>query len=206
MDKKVILTILDGWGIAKNKSVSAVDAAKTPCMNKLYKTYANATLRTDGLNVGLPEGQMGNSEVGHMNLGAGRIVYQDLVKINRAVEKDTLKDEPVLAQAFNYAIENNKSVHFLGLVSDGGVHSHIKHLEGLVKAANDAGVPESFIHAFTDGRDVDPNSGKDFIKSIEDFTKNYKTKLSSIIGRYYAMDRDKRWERVAKAYNLIVNA
>ncbi|SHE48900.1 phosphoglycerate mutase [Psychroflexus salarius] len=206
MDKKVILTILDGWGIAKNKSVSAVDVAKTPCMDKLYKTYANATLRTDGLNVGLPEGQMGNSEVGHMNLGAGRIVYQDLVKINRAVEKDTLKDEPVLAQAFNYAIENNKSVHFLGLVSDGGVHSHIKHLEGLVKAANDAGVPESFIHAFTDGRDVDPNSGKDFIKSIEDFTKNYKTKLSSIIGRYYAMDRDKRWERVAKAYNLIVNA
>ncbi|MBQ0739884.1 2,3-bisphosphoglycerate-independent phosphoglycerate mutase, partial [Aquimarina celericrescens] len=128
MNKKVILAILDGWGISPNKEISAVDKANTPFVDSLYKKYPNATLRTDGLNVGLPEGQMGNSEVGHMNLGAGRIVYQDLVKINMAVEKNTLKDEPVLEQAFDYAKKNDKSVHFLGLLSDGGVHSHINHL------------------------------------------------------------------------------
>jgi 2,3-bisphosphoglycerate-independent phosphoglycerate mutase len=205
MNKKVILTILDGWGIAPNKKVSAVDAANTPFIDKLKEKYPSATLRTDGMNVGLPEGQMGNSEVGHMNLGAGRIVYQDLVKINMAVDKDTLKEQPPVKKAFEYARENNKSVHFLGLVSDGGVHSHINHLKGLVKAAGDFGVSNSFVHAFTDGRDVDPKSGEGFIKEINDYIKDYPTKLASVIGRYYAMDRDKRWERVKLAYDLLVN-
>ncbi|MBZ9627473.1 2,3-bisphosphoglycerate-independent phosphoglycerate mutase [Psychroflexus sp. CAK57W] len=204
MGKKVILTILDGWGISPSKEISAVDKAKTPFMESLYKKYPHATLRTDGLNVGLPEGQMGNSEVGHMNLGAGRIVYQDLVKINRAVEKNTLKDEPVLEQAFNYAKNNDKAVHFLGLVSDGGVHSHIKHLKGLVTAAQDYGISKKYVHAFTDGRDVDPHSGKGFIEELMPHFEKTDTQLASIIGRYYAMDRDKRWERVEKAYDLIV--
>ncbi|MFO7744930.1 MAG: 2,3-bisphosphoglycerate-independent phosphoglycerate mutase [Psychroflexus sp.] len=204
MSKKVILTILDGWGISPNKEISAVDQAKTPFMDSLYKKYPHATLRTDGLNVGLPEGQMGNSEVGHMNLGAGRIVYQDLVKINMAVEKDTLKDEPVLEQAFDYAKKNNKAVHFLGLVSDGGVHSHMNHLKGLVTAAQDYGISKKYVHAFTDGRDVDPHSGKGYIEELMPHFEKTDTKLASIIGRYYAMDRDKRWERVEKAYNLIV--
>lgn len=203
MNKKVILTILDGWGISPSEKGSAVDAARTPNIDNLYKKYPHSTLRTDGLNVGLPEGQMGNSEVGHMNLGAGRIVYQDLVKINMAVEKDTLKNEPVLEQTFNYAKQNNKAVHFIGLVSDGGVHSHINHLEGLVKAANDFGIDEKYIHAFTDGRDVDPHSGKKFISDVLDFSEKHNAKLSSIVGRYYAMDRDKRWERVANAYHLL---
>lgn len=206
MNKKVILTILDGWGISPTQKGSAVDAANTAFIDQLYTKYPHAKLRTDGLNVGLPEGQMGNSEVGHMNLGAGRIVYQDLVKINMAVKKDTLKNEPVLEQTFNYAKENNKAVHFIGLVSDGGVHSHINHLKGLVKAADDFGISEKYIHAFTDGRDVDPHSGKKFISDVLDFSKTYNTKLSSIIGRYYAMDRDKRWERVAKAYHLLTDA
>jgi len=205
MNKKVILTILDGWGIAPNKKVSAVDAANTPFIDQLKEKYPSATLRTDGMNVGLPEGQMGNSEVGHMNLGAGRIVYQDLVKINMAVENDTLKEQPPVKKAFEYAKENNKSVHFLGLVSDGGVHSHINHLKGLVKAAGDFGVSNSFVHAFTDGRDVDPKSGEGFIKELNDYIKDYPTKLASVIGRYYAMDRDKRWERVKLAYDLLVN-
>ncbi|MCH8535839.1 MAG: 2,3-bisphosphoglycerate-independent phosphoglycerate mutase [Flavobacteriaceae bacterium] len=205
MNKKVILTILDGWGIANNQQVSAVDQAHTPTVDQLYKKYAHATLRTDGMHVGLPEGQMGNSEVGHMNLGAGRIVYQDLVKINLAVEKNTLKDELELKQAFEYAKNKNKNVHFLGLVSDGGVHSHIKHLKGLVKAANDAGVENKYVHAFTDGRDVDPQSGKEFINELIPYLDEQNTALASIVGRYYAMDRDQRWERVKKAYDLLVN-
>lgn len=204
MSKKVILTILDGWGISPSKDISAVDQANTPFMDSLYKTYPHATLRTDGLNVGLPEGQMGNSEVGHMNLGAGRIVYQDLVKINMAVEKNTLKNEPVLEQAFNYAKTNGKAVHFLGLVSDGGVHSHIKHLKGLITAAEEFGISEKYVHAFTDGRDVDPQSGKGFIEELLPHLKQNNAQLASIIGRYYAMDRDQRWERVEKAYDLIV--
>lgn len=205
MNKKVILTILDGWGIAPNKEVSALDAAKTPFIDSLLKKYPKATLRTDGMNVGLPEGQMGNSEVGHMNLGAGRIVYQDLVKINMAVEKDTLKDQKPIKEAFEYAKDNNKNVHFLGLVSDGGVHSHINHLKGLVKAASDFGLTNTFVHAFTDGRDVDPKSGTGFIEDLIPYLKEHQSKLASIIGRYYAMDRDKRWERVKKAYDLVVN-
>lgn len=205
MNKKVILTILDGWGIAPNKKVSAVDAAHTPFIDELQKNYPTATLRTDGMNVGLPEGQMGNSEVGHMNLGAGRIVYQDLVKINMAVEKDTLKEQKPIKEAFEYAKSNNKSVHFLGLVSDGGVHSHINHIKGLAKAAAEYGLKKTYIHAFTDGRDVDPKSGEGFIKDLNEYLEDYPTKLASVIGRYYAMDRDKRWERVKLAYDMMVN-
>ncbi len=197
--------ILDGWGKSPDPKVSAIDNANTPFIDSLYTKYPNASLRTDGLNVGLPEGQMGNSEVGHMNLGAGRIVYQDLVKINMAVEKDTLKDEKVIKDAFEYAKSNNKPVHFLGLVSDGGVHSHIKHLFGLIDAAKDYGVPSSYVHAFTDGRDVDPKSGYGFIESLENHVKDTNTKLATVTGRYYAMDRDKRWERVKLAYDALVN-
>jgi 2,3-bisphosphoglycerate-independent phosphoglycerate mutase len=205
MDKKVILMILDGWGMSPDPNVSAIDNAKTPYIDSLYQNYSNATLRTDGLHVGLPEGQMGNSEVGHMNLGAGRIVYQDLVKINLAVKNDTLKNEQTLVNAFQYAKNNNKPVHFLGLVSDGGVHSHIKHVFGLVDAANNFGIKESYVHAFTDGRDVDPKSGFGFIAALETHLKGTNTKLASITGRYYAMDRDKRWERVKLAYDALVN-
>jgi 2,3-bisphosphoglycerate-independent phosphoglycerate mutase len=204
MNKKVILIILDGWGISPNPEVSAIAKAHTPFIDSLYTKYPNATLRTDGLHVGLPEGQMGNSEVGHMNLGAGRIVYQDLAKINLAVEKEELANEQVLKDAFSYAKLNNKNVHFLGLVSDGGVHSHINHIKGLVKAAGDSDV-RSFVHAFTDGRDVDPQSGMQFISELQEFLPNQNCQLASIIGRYYAMDRDKRWDRIKLAYDLIVN-
>ncbi|WP_456441431.1 2,3-bisphosphoglycerate-independent phosphoglycerate mutase [Psychroserpens sp.] len=205
MNKKVILMILDGWGKSPDPKVSAIDNANTPFIDSLYTKYSHASLRTDGLHVGLPKGQMGNSEVGHMNLGAGRIVYQDLVKINLAIENNTLKDEQELVAAFKYAKENNKPVHFLGLVSDGGVHSHINHLFGLVDAANNSGVEQSFIHAFTDGRDVGPKSGFGFITSLENHIKDTNTKLASVTGRYFAMDRDKRWERVKLAYDAIVN-
>lgn len=205
MNKKVILMILDGWGKSPDPKVSAIDNANTPFIDSLYTKYPSAQLRTDGLNVGLPEGQMGNSEVGHMNLGAGRIIYQDLAKINLAVEHKTLNQEKVLVDAFQYAKDNNKDVHFLGLVSDGGVHSHIDHLKGLVDATQTFGLEKVFIHAFTDGRDVDPKSGGFFISSLENHIKDTTVKLASIIGRYYAMDRDKRWERVKLAYDLIVN-
>jgi|TARA_B110000093_G_C12960911_1_gene407218 2,3-bisphosphoglycerate-independent phosphoglycerate mutase len=205
MNKKVILMILDGWGTSPDPKVSAIDHAETPFIDSLYKNYPNASLRTDGLHVGLPEGQMGNSEVGHMNLGAGRIVYQDLAKINLAVRNNTLSKEKVLTDAFKYAKQNNKNVHFLGLVSNGGVHSHINHLKGLVDAANEYGVQNSFIHAFTDGRDVDPKSGKSFISDLQNHISNTNTKIASVTGRYYAMDRDKRWERVKLAYDALVN-
>lgn len=205
MNKKVILMILDGWGKSPDPKVSAIDNANTPFIDSLYTKYPNASLRTDGLNVGLPEGQMGNSEVGHMNLGAGRIIYQDLAKINLAVANKTLNTEKVLVDAFQYAKDNNKDVHFLGLVSDGGVHSHIDHLKGLIDATQDFGLKKVFVHAFTDGRDVDPKSGGFFISSLENHIKNTSAKLASIIGRYYAMDRDKRWERVKLAYDLLVN-
>jgi len=204
MNKKVILIILDGWGITQNPEVSAIAKANTPFINSLYQKYPNASLRTDGLHVGLPEGQMGNSEVGHMNLGAGRIVYQNLVKINNAVSDGSITERPSLQNAFKYAKENNKNVHFLGLVSDGGVHSHINHLKGLVTAANSAGV-QSTVHAFTDGRDVDPRSGKAFISDLEKHLEKHNSKLASVVGRYYAMDRDKRWERIKLAYDVMVN-
>ena len=205
MNKKVILMILDGWGHSPDPKVSAIDHAKTPFIDSLYHNYPNAELRTDGLNVGLPEGQMGNSEVGHMNLGAGRIIYQELTRINLAVAHKTLNQEKVLQEAFAYAKMNKKDIHFLGLVSDGGVHSHIDHLKGLIDATQEYGLDNVFIHAFTDGRDVDPKSGVRFISEIENYCKNTTAKLASIVGRYYAMDRDRRWERVKKAYELLVN-
>ncbi len=205
MNKKVVLMILDGWGKSPDPKVSAIDNANVPFINSLYKNYPSAQLRTDGLNVGLPEGQMGNSEVGHMNLGAGRIVYQDLAKINLAVANNTLSKEPVLIDAFTFAKKNNKKIHFLGLVSDGGVHSHTSHLRGLVDATQEYKLQNVFIHAFTDGRDVDPKSGKKYIEDLENYIANTSVKLASIIGRYYAMDRDKRWERVKLAYDLLVN-
>ena len=205
MNKKVILMILDGWGKSPDPKVSAIDNANTPFIDSLYTKYPNASLRTDGLHVGLPEGQMGNSEVGHMNLGAGRIVYQDLVKVNLAVKNKTLNDEKVLVDAFKYAKDNNKDVHFLGLLSDGGVHSHITHLFGLLEAANDFGLTKTYVHSFTDGRDVDPKSGFGFLTALEDELKKTNSKLATVTGRYYAMDRDKRWERIKLAYDAMVN-
>lgn len=197
--------ILDGWGKSPDPKVSAIDNAETPFIDELYNTYANASLRTDGLHVGLPEGQMGNSEVGHMNLGAGRIVYQDLVKINLAVENKTLQEEQVLKDAFNYAKANGKDVHLLGLVSDGGVHSHINHVYGLLDAAKANDLENVYVHAFTDGRDVDPKSGYGFISELEEYLAKTTGKLATVTGRYYAMDRDKRWERVKLAYDAVVH-
>ena len=195
--------ILDGWGITQDPSVSAIAQAQTPFIDSLYKKYPNAQLLTHGMNVGLPDGQMGNSEVGHMNLGAGRIVYQDLAKINLAVEKGTLNKEPELKKAFNYAKTNHKKVHLIGLVSNGGVHSHIDHLKGLLSAVHAEHIQDVYVHAFTDGRDVDPHSGKDFIEELQQHLSKTGGKLASIIGRYYAMDRDKRWKRVKKTYDLL---
>lgn len=206
MNKKVILIILDGWGIATDKSVSAVDKAKTPFMDSLYGKYANSTLEASGLAVGLPEGQMGNSEVGHMNIGAGRVVYQDLVKINKAAEEGTLAKEEELVAAFDYAKKEGKKIHFIGLVSDGGVHSHINHLKGLLTAADANGCKDVFVHAFTDGRDCDPKSGKGFMEEVQNHMGKTTGKIASITGRYFAMDRDKRWERVKLAYDAMVNA
>ncbi|OCB74457.1 2,3-bisphosphoglycerate-independent phosphoglycerate mutase [Flavobacterium crassostreae] len=205
MNKKVILLILDGWGNSPDPKVSAIDHANIPFIKSLYRNYPSAELRTDGLHVGLPEGQMGNSEVGHMNLGAGRIVYQDLAKINLAVANKTLAQEQVLKDAFQYAKDNHKKVHFLGLVSDGGVHSHSAHLRGLLDATQDYGLQNVFVHAFTDGRDVDPKSGKKYIQDLENYMATTSAKLASVVGRYYAMDRDKRWERIKLAYDLLVN-
>ncbi len=205
MNKKVILMILDGWGISPNPEISAVDKANTPFIDSLYQKYPHSELRTDGEFVGLPEGQMGNSEVGHINLGAGRIVYQNLAKINKAIKDDTLSKEQELVNAFEYAKTNNKNIHLLGLVSDGGIHSHINHLKGLFSAANNADIDNVFLHAFTDGRDTDPKSGQSFIEEIQEHMKNTTGELASITGRYYAMDRDTRWERVSLAYNALVN-
>jgi len=205
MQKKVILIILDGWGETQDPKISAIDQAKTPYFDSLIHNYPNASLRTDGLHVGLPEGQMGNSEVGHMNLGAGRIVYQDFVKINNAVADGSIAKERSLVDAFTYAKENNKKVHLLGLLSNGGVHSHINHIKGLLKAANKFGLTDVYLHAFTDGRDVDPKSGKGFIANIETYMQQSTGKLASICGRYYAMDRDQRWERVKLSYDVLVN-
>ncbi len=206
MDKKVILMILDGWGIATDTSVSAIDKAKTPFVDSLYGKYANSTLEASGLAVGLPEGQMGNSEVGHMNIGAGRVVYQDLVKINNAVADGSLAKEKELVAAFDYAKANGKKVHFVGLVSNGGVHSHINHLKGLLTAAKENNCEDVFVHAFTDGRDCDPKSGKGFMEELEAHMAETTGQVASVTGRYFAMDRDKRWERVKLAYDALVNA
>lgn len=205
MNKKVILMILDGWGITQDPKVSAIYNAKTPYINALYDKYPNAELRTDGEHVGLPAGQMGNSEVGHMNLGAGRIVYQNLARINKAVKEKTLGKEKVLLDTFKYAKENKKNVHLLGLVSNGGIHAHINHLKGILDVAKENEVDNVFLHAFTDGRDCDPKSGTYFINDIQEYMKESTGELASVTGRYYAMDRDNRWERVGEAYNGLVN-
>jgi len=205
MAQKTLLMILDGWGNAPDPNVSALDQANTPYIDSLYKNYASNTLRTDGTHVGLPEGQMGNSEVGHMNLGSGRIVYQDLAKINLAVSNNSLRNEKVLTDSLEYAQKEGKKVHLLGLLSDGGVHSHINHLEGLLDIIDDYKLPQVYLHAFTDGRDVDPQSGKGFVKQIETKLQGKQTVFASLIGRYYAMDRDQRWERVKLAYDLLVH-
>ena len=206
MSKKAILAILDGWGLGTDSTVSAIAQANTPFINSCYKNFPNTTLEASGIAVGLPFGQMGNSEVGHMNLGAGRVVYQNLVKLNMAVENATLGKENVITKAFEYALTNKKKVHFIGLVSDGGVHSHINHLKGLLTAAQEFGLTDNvYVHAFTDGRDCDPHSGKGFIEELLDHMKVTTGKLATVVGRYYAMDRDKRWERVKLAYDAMVN-
>lgn len=197
--------ILDGWGLNPDPKTSAIAKANTPFIDSCFTKYPNSTLITYGLDVGLPEGQMGNSEVGHMNLGAGRVVYQNLVRINMAVSEKTILQEKVLSSEFQFARDNNKKIHFIGLVSNGGVHSHINHLYGLLDAAAEYGLTDNvYIHAFTDGRDCDPHRGKNFIQELMDHTKSSTGKIATIIGRYYAMDRDKRWERVKLAYDLIV--
>ena len=197
--------ILDGWGIAKDPSVSAINKAKTPYIDSLYDKHANSKLITYGAGVGLPEGQMGNSEVGHMNLGAGRIVYQDFARINLDIDKNRFNDLENLKNPLKELKKNKKKLHLIGLVSDGGVHSHINHLEAILKLTGEMNLDKVFVHAFTDGRDVDPKSGKGFIDRIEKFSQSNGATLASVIGRYYAMDRDKRWERTKKCYDLLVN-
>lgn len=204
MEKKVLLMILDGWGIATNPAVSAIDKAKTPFVDSLYTKYPHAKLEASGLAVGLPAGQMGNSEVGHMNIGAGRIVYQDLVKINQAVANGELNEHPVLKEAFAKVKANGKKAHFIGLVSDGGVHAHINHLKGLCDAAKFNGLDQAFIHAFTDGRDTDPKGGIKYLEDLQSYLENSTGQIASVVGRYYAMDRDNRWERVKLAYDAMV--
>lgn len=204
MGKKVVLVILDGWGIGDGSEADAIANAKTPFVNSLYKKYPHSTLLTSGENVGLPDGQMGNSEVGHLNIGAGRVVYQDLAKINKAIKEKTIDKNPVLLEAFEYAKRNNKDVHFSGLLSTGGIHSHQEHLYKLCYMAKQQGLQNVFIHAFTDGRDSDPKSGLGYLENLENHLKNSTGKIASVVGRYYAMDRDKRWERIKLAYDLLV--
>jgi len=205
MTKKVILLILDGWGIAKDKNVSAIDKAKTPFMNSVISSYSNSTLDASGLSVGLPDGQMGNSEVGHMNIGAGRVVYQDLVKIGNAVKDGSIKENQALKETISYAKTNDKPVHLIGLLSNGGVHSHIDHLKGLLSAFSEENCSNVFIHAFTDGRDTDPKGGVGYVKDLQHHMQSTVGILATITGRYYAMDRDKRWERVKLAYDALVH-
>lgn len=206
MNKKVLLVILDGWGIAEKgyEDRSAIIAAKTPFYDSLIEQYPNSTLVTFGPEVGLPEGQFGNSEVGHMNLGAGRTVKQSLVRLNEAIEQDTLRHEPVLVEAIKYAQDNHKPVHLIGLVSDGGVHAHISHLKALCNVLKDNDLANVYIHAFTDGRDCDPKSGVGFISDLQGFLKTSVGRIASVTGRYYAMDRDNRWERIEEAYDVMV--
>jgi len=203
--KKIALIILDGWGYGRNDASNAILAAKTPFFDSMLQKYPNSKLEASGVAVGLPAGQMGNSEVGHMNLGAGRVVYQELGRIHKAVDDNEFPTNPVIKEAFEYAKQNNKDVHFIGLVSDGGVHSHIKHVKGLCDAAGAYNLEKVFIHAFLDGRDTDPKSGEGFITDLEQHISNTNVKIASAIGRYYAMDRDNRWERVKLAYDLMVN-
>lgn len=204
-NKKAILLILDGWGYGKHDKSDAVSVADTPFFDHLIQTYPNSKLQASGEAVGLPAGQMGNSEVGHMNLGAGRVIYQELGRINKAVKENELNKHPVLVAAFNYAEKANKNVHLIGLLSNGGVHSHIDHLKGLCDAAKANQVNNVFIHAFMDGRDTDPASGLQFIQELNAHLEHSAGTIASAVGRYYAMDRDNRWERVKLAYDLMVH-
>jgi 2,3-bisphosphoglycerate-independent phosphoglycerate mutase len=206
MSKKVILVIMDGWGLGKVASADAIQQARVPFVSSLYKTYPNTTLVTCGEQVGLPDGQMGNSEVGHLNLGAGRIVYQELQRINVAVKTGELAANAQFLQSIEYAKNNDKALHLIGLVSDGGVHSHINHLKAICDLCKQHGISKLFIHVFTDGRDTDPKSGLGFVRELEDHLKNSAGTIASVSGRYYAMDRDKRWERVKLAYDCLVKA
>ena len=203
--KKVILIIMDGWGLGKKKESDAIQNANVPFVSSLYKKYRHSTLVTCGEAVGLPEGQMGNSEVGHLNLGAGRIVYQELERINVAIKKGEFQKNQVLLNSLKYAKENNKSLHLIGLVSDGGVHSHINHLKEITSLCKEKNIENVYVHAFTDGRDTDPKSGIHFLQDLQEHLKKTTGKIASITGRYYAMDRDKRWERVKIAYDALVN-
>ena len=204
MSQKVLLMILDGWGIGDRSKSDVIYTTNPEYINQMTATYPHAELKTDGENVGLPDGQMGNSEVGHLNIGAGRIVYQDLVKINRACRDNSIFENKEIVAAFEYAKANGVDVHFMGLVSDGGVHSSLDHLLKLCDISNNYGIKNSFVHCFMDGRDTDPRSGKGFIETLENHLAGTNGKIASIIGRYYAMDRDKRWERVKLAYDLLV--
>ena len=204
-NKKLILLILDGWGYGNKDSADAAYIANTPFFDSMLQTYPNSKLAASGEAVGLPDGQMGNSEVGHMNLGAGRVVYQELGRINKAIKDRSFHQNEVLINAFEYAKKNHKAVHFIGLVSDGGVHAHMNHLKALCDAANENGLKDVFIHAFLDGRDTDPNSGLRFIDDLSRHLKTVTGKIASLVGRYYAMDRDSRWERVKLAYDVMVN-
>ncbi len=206
MTNKAILIILDGYGIGDKSKSDAISQAKTPFIDSLKNNYPNSQLLTHGENVGLPDGVMGNSEVGHMNIGAGRVIYQDLVKINKEVKSNEITDNKVLKQAFNYAKENNKSVHFLGLVSDGGVHSMNTHLYKLCDITKDYNLEKVYIHALTDGRDTDPKSGLGFIKELQSHLENSNGEIATVTGRYYTMDRDKRWDRVKIGYDALVNS
>src|SRR3954470_18607778 len=205
-NKKVILIIMDGWGLGKVASADAIQHAKTPFVSSLYKKYPNTILTTCGEAVGLPEGQMGNSEVGHLNLGAGRIVYQELQRINVAVRDGSFGKNEVLLDSIRLARKNQKPLHLIGLVSDGGVHSHIDHLKAIIDVCKSERLADVFIHAFTDGRDTDPKSGLGFMKELQDHLDKTGTgRIATVSGRYYAMDRDKRWERVRLAYDAMVN-
>ncbi len=203
--KRIILIIMDGWGLGKVASADAIRHANVPFTQSLYSKYPNTTIITCGEAVGLPEGQMGNSEVGHLNLGAGRVVYQDLQRINVAVREGILAKNDVLLSSIRYAKNNNKPLHLLGLVSDGGVHSHINHLKAIIDICNNEGLREVYIHGFTDGRDCDPKSGLGFLTELQQHLNKTVGKIASICGRYFAMDRDKRWERVKLAYDALVN-
>lgn len=205
-NKKVILVILDGWGLGKVKSADAIQNANVPFVSSLYRNYPNTTLVTCGEAVGLPEGQMGNSEVGHLNIGAGRVVYQELQRINVAIRDGDFYRNDVLLETIRHARDNNKPLHLLGLVSDGGVHSHINHLKAIVSLCKTEHVNEVYVHAFTDGRDTDPKSGLHFMEDLQKHLDATVGKIASVSGRYYAMDRDKRWERVKEAYDCMVKA
>ena len=204
MSKKALLMILDGWGLGDQKKDDVIFNTPTPYWDYLMNTYPHSQLQASGENVGLPDGQMGNSEVGHLNIGAGRVVYQDLVKINRACADNSILKTPGIVAAFSYAKENGKNVHFMGLTSNGGVHSSLVHLFKLCDIAKEYNIDNTFIHCFMDGRDTDPKSGKGFIEELSAHCEKSAGKIASIIGRYYAMDRDKRWERVKEAYDLLV--